>query len=81
MTFFGRTDFRKRLSKEKFDVEVDFEVRSAVALQNSRQIDEKRNFDPKFSPIFILAAKMKRLESSETRFDKVSRRSEPCSRS
>ena len=47
LTFFGRTDLRISLSRAKFDVEVDFEVRSAVALQNSRQIDEKRNFRSK----------------------------------
>ena len=42
--FFGRTDLRISLSRAKFDVEVDFEVRSAVALQNSVQIGEKLKF-------------------------------------
>ena len=36
------------LSRAKFDEQADFEVRSAVALQNPRQIDEKRNFEPNF---------------------------------
>ena len=40
-TFFGRTDLRISLSRAKFDEQVDFEVRSVVALQNPRQLDEK----------------------------------------
>ena len=44
LTFFGRTDLRISLSRAKFDEEVDFEVRSAVALQNSHQISEKPKF-------------------------------------
>ena len=57
LTFVGRTDLRISLSRAKFDEEVDFEVRSAVALQNSHQISEKPKFDPNFSPIFFLASK------------------------
>ena len=53
LTFFGRTDLRISLSRAKFDEEVDFEVRSAVALQNLHQISEKPNFDPKSSPNFF----------------------------
>ena len=41
---FGRTDLRISLSRAKFDEEVDFEVRSAVALQNPHQISEKPKF-------------------------------------
>ena len=44
LMFFGRTDLRISLSRAKFVVEVDFEVRSAVALQNSHQISEKPKF-------------------------------------
>ena len=40
LMFFGRTDLRIRLSRAKFDEEVDFEVRSAAAFQNSHQISE-----------------------------------------
>ena len=39
--FFGRTDLRISLSRAKFDVEADFDVRSAVARQKPRQISEK----------------------------------------
>ena len=42
--FFGRIDLSRSLSRAKFDEEADFEVRSAVARQNSHQIDEKPNF-------------------------------------
>ena len=53
MKFFGRTDLRISLSSAKFDEEVDFKVRSAVALQNSHQISKNPKFDPKFSPMFF----------------------------
>ena len=39
---FGRTELRIGASKAKFDVESDFEVRLAVALQKPDQISEKR---------------------------------------
>ena len=83
LRFFGRTDLRISLSRAKFDEEGDFEVRSAVALQNSHQISEKPKFRSEIFTVFVFFCrrKMKRLESSETRFGKVSRRSEPCSRS
>ena len=55
--FFGRTDLRISISRVKFDVEVDFDVRSAVALQNSVQIGENQNFDPKFDRKTFLASK------------------------
>ena len=45
--FFGRIDLSRSLSRAKFDEEADFEVRSAVARQNSHQIDEKPNFRSK----------------------------------
>ena len=82
-TILGRTDLRISLSKAKFDEEVDFEVRSAVALQNSIQkLAKNQNFDPKFSPIFFCRRrKMKRPESSETRFGKVLHQSEPRTKS
>ena len=43
-SIFGRTDLRISLSGAKFDPEADFDVRFAVARQNSRQISKKRNF-------------------------------------
>ena len=39
---FGRTDLRISLSRAKFDVEADFDVRSAVDRPKPRQISEKR---------------------------------------
>ena len=42
--FFGRTDLRISLSRAKFDVEADFDVRSAVDRPKPRQISEKRKF-------------------------------------
>ena len=45
--FFGRIDLSRSLSRAKFDEEADFEVRSAVARQNSPQIDEKTNLPKK----------------------------------
>ena len=78
--FFGRVDLSRSLSRAKFDEEADFEVRSAVARQNSHQIDEKPNFRSKhFAEKKIWRRKTKRPESFETRFGKVSRQSEPCS--
>ena len=41
LRFFGRIDLRISLSQAKLDEEADFDVRSAVAPQNPRQIDEK----------------------------------------
>ena len=81
LTIFGRTDLRISLSKAKIEPEADFDVRFAVARQNPGQISKKRKFDPKFSPKkFFRRRKTKRPESFETRFGKVSCRSEPCSR-
>ena len=40
--FIGRTDLRISLSRAKFDVEADFDVRSAVDRPKPRQISEKR---------------------------------------
>ena len=48
--FFGRTDLRISLSRAKFDVEADFDVRSAVDRPKPRQNSKKQNFDPKISP-------------------------------
>ena len=42
LMIFGRTELRIGASKAKFDVESDFEVRLAVALQKPDQISEKR---------------------------------------
>ena len=78
---FGRTDLRISVSKAKFDEEADFEVHSAVARQKPRQISEKRKFrSENFAKKNWGRRKMKRRESSETRFGKVSWRSEPCLR-
>ena len=61
----------------KFDVESDFEVRLAVARPKPRQIDRNQNFwTEMFVESFFRRQKIKRRESSETRFGKVSRRSE-----
>ena len=77
---FGRTDLRLSLSRAKFDDDEDFEVRKFVDPPKPRQISEKQNF---LSEIFaeknFRHRKMKRRESSETRFGKVSCQSEPCS--
>ena len=80
--FFGRTDLRISLSRAKFDVEADFDVRSAVDRPKPRQISKNENCDPKISPnFFFQRQRTRRSESSETRFGKVSRRFEPCSSS
>ena len=42
MTFFGRTDLRKGVSRAKFREESDFEVRLVVAPQNLSKNVEKR---------------------------------------
>ena len=39
-----RTDLRISLSRAKFDVEADFDVRLAVGRPKPRQIGKKRNF-------------------------------------
>ena len=54
--FFGRTDLRISLSRAKFDVEADFDVRSNVDGPKPRQISEKRNCDPKISVICFFSA-------------------------
>ena len=80
LSFFGRTDLRISLSSAKFDGEADFEVRLAVAPQKTSQNDEKRKFfGPNFRRFFFRRRKIKRRESSETRFGKVSRQSKPIS--
>ena len=45
---FGRRDLRISVSEAKFDGEADFEVRSAVAPQKTRQISKNRNFRSEF---------------------------------
>ena len=75
---FGRTDLRISLSGAKFDAEADFDVRFAAGRPNPRQISEKQNFNPKFSPKKIFwRRKIKRPKLFETRFAEVSRQSEP----
>ena len=67
---FGRTDLRRGVSKAKFDEEVDFEVRSAVAPRKRR---EKADFrSENFRKQFFSASKFLVSESFETRFGKVS---------
>ena len=79
--FFGRTNLRISLSRAKFDEEVYFEVRSAVAPQNNTPNQRNTKFSIRdFSQQIFSASKTKRLESSDMCFGKVSRRSEPCSR-
>ena len=81
---FGRTDLRKGASEAKFDVEADFEVHLPhlpLAPPNPGENREKRNFQSKFlDEQFFLHQKMKRQESSETRFPKVAQLYGPCSR-
>ena len=81
LTIFGRTDLRISLSKAKIEPEADFDVRFAVARQIQAKLAKNENFDRKFSPKKVFRRrKTKRPESFETRFGKVSCRSEPCSR-
>ena len=81
-TKFGRRDLRKGLSGAKFDAEADFEVRLPLDPPKPKENCEKQNFQKRFFvKMFFCRRKMKRRESSETRFPKVSLRSEPCSRS
>ena len=58
---FGRTDLRISVSEAKFDGEADFEVRSAVAPQKTRQISKNRNFRSEF-----FAEKKKSASKNET---------------
>ena len=54
----GRTDLRISLSRAKFDVEADFDVRLAVGRPKPRLLGEKRNFRSKnFAGNFFLASK------------------------
>ena len=77
---FGRTDLRISLSKAKLRAEADFGVRFAVARQNPRQISKKHNYPSEnFAEKKKCRQEVKCRESSETRFPKVSHRSEPSS--
>ena len=60
------------LSGAKFDLELDFDVRFAVARQNPHQICKKqKKIRPKFSPKFFFSRrKTKRLKLFETRSGK-----------
>ena len=77
--FFDHTDLRIGASRAKFDAESDFDVRFAVAPPKPSKKYENLNFRAKKSLTkFFWRQKMKCRESSETRFGKFSRRSEPC---
>ena len=78
--FFGRTDLRIDVSKAKLHAESDFEVCSTIALQKPDQNQGKHNFRSNILAFFFRRQKIKCWESSETRFPKFSRRSEPCLR-
>ncbi len=81
LVILGRTDLRISLSRAKFDAEADFDVRSAVEPQKPHQISEKRIFrSDLFAEKIFWRQKMKRRESSETRFGKVWRACELRSR-
>ena len=81
LRFFGRTDLSISLSRAKFDEQADFEVCSGVAPPKPRQTSEKRIFRSEmFADFFFWRRKMKRQKSSEMRFGKVSRRSQPSLR-
>ena len=78
---FGRIELILSVSEAKFDAEADFEVRLAVARQKPRLFGEKRNFSSKlFADFFFRRRKMKRWESSETRFPEFSWRTDVISR-
>ena len=73
---FGRTDLRISLSRAKFDDDEDFEVQKFVDPPKHQISEKQMMFDPKCSPKKnVWRQKMKRWESSETRFCKVWR---PC---
>ena len=56
--FFGRADLWISLSRAKYDEEVDFEVRLAVAPRKQRQISKKQTFLPEnFAENFCSASK------------------------
>ena len=70
---FGRTDLWISQSRAKFDEEADFEVRSALDPQKERLFGEKRIFRSEIvAEKLFWRRKVKRRESSETRFRKVS---------
>lgn len=78
---FGRADLRKGVSGAKFDAKSDFEVHFAVVPQKLHKNCEKLIFQAKLLlTIFLGCQKLKCWESSETRFPKVSHRSELCLR-
>ena len=79
---FGRTELIISVSEAKFDEEADGEVHLSLNPLKPNQNYKKLFFlDRMFSPIFFFRRrKIKRRESSETRFPKFSRRSEPSSR-
>ena len=77
----GRTDLRKGVSGAQFDAESHFEVLLAVAPQKPSQHCKKPIFRPENFAFFVFGVKkMKRWESSETRFGQVWRQSEPSLR-
>ena len=60
---FGRADLRISLSGAKFDPEADFDVRFAVARQNTCQIRKKQNFSSEiFAEKNFLASKIQMSE-------------------
>ena len=78
---FGRTDLRISPSKAKFDDEAHFDVCLAVEPRKPRSIDEKLHLRSKISAEKnFQRRKTKHPKSSQTRFGKVSHRSERCSR-
>ena len=78
---FGRTDLRISASTAKFDARADGHVRLAVRSPKPRKICKTKFSDPKISRKKVFRRrKIKFRESSETRFGKFSRRSEPSLR-
>ena len=71
---FGRTDLWISQSRAKFDTEADFEVRSALDPPKAYLFAENCNFRSEIfaEKKFFGRRKVKRRESSETRFRKVS---------
>ena len=73
LLIFGRAELIISVSRAKFDVQADGEVYLNV---NPQELDEKRKqlFVEQKNANFLFASKQKCGESSETSFDKISRR-------
>ena len=81
LMIFGRTELIISVSEAKFDEEADFEVHWPPNPLNPDKKLKKLFFRTEnVRQFFFRRRKMKRRESSETRFRQISRRSEPSLR-